>query len=328
MQQNNPCQRSVWNWADKETEGLRSKRRWFWGVEVIAGGVIASGSAWFLWDRSTLEGWQVGLITFGVFAGTLVLIYCLIFLVNLIRAPRKLRRECEIELAKRLGSISVTDPRDQMMIQRWLQSRFGDFNLSVARVAHPDNGFEIRLAIESEADWPLIQKRLRKSHLLKDLDTWKSLTVNDLNARKALLEAIHEKVKSEFSLPIQLDDSYLVNVDKDPKPYLTGQFIVQLFDQLFSKLAGIDNAPLQKWSIECDDDKGVLYFPNRMYPLICSDDSKKRDDVVEWLISASTKFSDLPEAQNAREAYAQAKDKSVTLKKEFAEIRSSEKARG
>ena len=84
---------SSWTRAGKDTENFRSKRTWFFGVETLGSGAIAGLTALMLWDRSASPGWLVGLITFGVFTGGLFLIYGLIYIWNLFRAPYRQRNE-------------------------------------------------------------------------------------------------------------------------------------------------------------------------------------------------------------------------------------------
>ena len=86
--------------ASEDTEEFRSKRGWFLVVEVVGSGVLSGLAAGILWDRSTLKGWQVGLITFGVFVGGFFIIYGLIFLWNLLRAPYRQRNEARVEVEK------------------------------------------------------------------------------------------------------------------------------------------------------------------------------------------------------------------------------------
>jgi len=84
---------SSWARAGKDTDNFRSKRLWFLGVEVLGSGAIAGLASWMLWDKSTLKGWQVGLVTFLVFTIGLLVIYGLIYLWNLFRAPYHQRNE-------------------------------------------------------------------------------------------------------------------------------------------------------------------------------------------------------------------------------------------
>jgi hypothetical protein len=107
-----PLNQSAPSRAGEDNEKFRSKLLWFLGFEVVGSGAIAGLTAWILWDRSKLHGWQVGLITFGVFVGGLFLIYGLIFLWNLFRAPYKQRNEARAmvtKLQKSLGEIGYID---------------------------------------------------------------------------------------------------------------------------------------------------------------------------------------------------------------------------
>lgn len=83
-----------------DTERFRSKGPWFWGVEVIGAGAIAGLTAAVLWEKNILHGWQVGLITFGVFAVGFFVIYGMIFLWNLFRAPYRQRNEARVEIER------------------------------------------------------------------------------------------------------------------------------------------------------------------------------------------------------------------------------------
>ncbi len=85
---------SVYHRACVDTEKFRKdSRAFFWGVEVVGSGVSSSLTAWLLWDKSALHGWQVALITFAVFVVGLFIIYVIIFLWNLFRAPYRQRNE-------------------------------------------------------------------------------------------------------------------------------------------------------------------------------------------------------------------------------------------
>jgi hypothetical protein len=103
---------STWHRASVDTERFRSKRFWFWWVEVIGAGAIAGLTAGILWERSILSAWQVGLITFGVFAIGFLIIYALIFLWNLFRAPYHQRNEVRTLLAERPKPKPLTNRGD------------------------------------------------------------------------------------------------------------------------------------------------------------------------------------------------------------------------
>lgn len=75
---------------------------WFWGVGVIGSGGIAGLTAGILWDRSTLDGWQVGIITFGIFVVGFFLIYALIVLRYLLRESKIRER-----LSRRLSAVKI-----------------------------------------------------------------------------------------------------------------------------------------------------------------------------------------------------------------------------
>jgi len=80
--------------ANKDTKQFRKNSQvWFWGVEVVGSGAIAGLTGGILWNRNTLQGWQVGLITFGAFVIGFFLIYGLVFLWNLFRTPYRQRNE-------------------------------------------------------------------------------------------------------------------------------------------------------------------------------------------------------------------------------------------
>ena len=95
---------SSWARAGRDTDNFRSKRLWFWGVEVVGSGAIAGLTALLLWDRSTLPGWEVGLITFGVFVGGFFLIYGMVYLRFLFRAPYRQRDEAREETVSEKGT--------------------------------------------------------------------------------------------------------------------------------------------------------------------------------------------------------------------------------
>ena len=85
--------------ANKDTKRFRKNSQvWFWGVEVVGSGAIAGLTGGILWNRNALQGWQVGLITFGVFVGGFFLIYGLVFLWNLFRAPYHQRNEARAKV--------------------------------------------------------------------------------------------------------------------------------------------------------------------------------------------------------------------------------------
>jgi hypothetical protein len=85
--------------ARKDTNQFRKNSRiWFWGVEVVGSGAVAGLTANLIWDRNTLHGWQVGLITFGVFVLGFFLMYGLIFLWNFLRSPYRQRNEARTKI--------------------------------------------------------------------------------------------------------------------------------------------------------------------------------------------------------------------------------------
>lgn len=255
--------------------------------------------------------YQVLVPVVGALAGLAIL-----FLIHWFLAPHRVRNEWEIYLAERLMSISVADPRDCMMILRWLQGSF-EINMTVSRAVYRVDAFDIKLLLQNEPAWPHIQKHLRKGQLLKHLDNWGRLVAKDLNMRKRLLEAISEKVRVNFHLPIRLDN---INVDKDARPYLTKYYVANLYDQIFSKMAGIGNRPLEASDFEIDESKGAVYFPNRGSPLVCSNDSEQRKQVIDLLLGSSTSLMGLLEAESAKEAYSKAKDETNRLKGELKDI--------
>jgi len=91
---------SNWQRASKDTERFRSRRLWFCGVEVIGAGAIAGLTAWILWDRTILRGSEAGLITFGFFVVGFFIIYGIIFLWNLFRAPYRQLKEARDEIER------------------------------------------------------------------------------------------------------------------------------------------------------------------------------------------------------------------------------------
>jgi len=91
---------STWQRASTDTEHFRSKCLWFWGVEVIGAGAIAGLATGIIWQRNILHGWQVGLITFGIFVVGLFIIYVIIFLWHLFRAPYRQLHEARDEIER------------------------------------------------------------------------------------------------------------------------------------------------------------------------------------------------------------------------------------
>lgn len=79
---------------------------------MIGAGAIAGLTAGILWERSILSAWQVGLITFGVFAIGFLIIYALIFLWNLFRTPYRQRNEARTLLAERPKPKPLTNRGD------------------------------------------------------------------------------------------------------------------------------------------------------------------------------------------------------------------------
>lgn len=99
--------KSVWHRASQDTEAFRSKKLWFWGVEVIGGGAVAALPTVFLWHSDKLNAFQAGLITFAAFVVGFLLIYCLIFLCHLIYELSPKAKAIEAQRANPSKFISI-----------------------------------------------------------------------------------------------------------------------------------------------------------------------------------------------------------------------------
>jgi hypothetical protein len=85
--------------AFKETENFRkSSKWWFWGVDVVGSAVLAAITAALI--INTLPNWLVGILTFVVFVIGIALIYGIIYLWHLFRAPYKQLGEWKAEILR------------------------------------------------------------------------------------------------------------------------------------------------------------------------------------------------------------------------------------
>lgn len=83
--------------ASKDTENFRnSSKWWFWGVDVLGSAALAAITTALI--INTLPNWVVGVLTFVVFVFGMAVIYGLIYLWNLFRAPYQQRNEARTAL--------------------------------------------------------------------------------------------------------------------------------------------------------------------------------------------------------------------------------------
>ncbi len=97
-------------------------------------GTLSGLTAWVLWDKSSLQGWQVGLITFGVFVVGLFIVYGIIFLWNLFRTPYRQRDEAWKQISQ-LTSLSADSKYYEENAERAFRKHCNDLALLCQDIA-------------------------------------------------------------------------------------------------------------------------------------------------------------------------------------------------
>jgi Na+/proline symporter len=97
---------SSWRRACRDTESFRKDSRvWFWGVEIVGGGALFGLAGSLLGDYYTPSTatpfWQSAYPTIGGAIGVIlgfIIVFALIYVVNLLRAPYRQRDEARIDV--------------------------------------------------------------------------------------------------------------------------------------------------------------------------------------------------------------------------------------
>lgn len=146
-----------WQRASEGTERFRGRLIWFLGVEVLGSGALSALTACISWNADQLKGWQVGLITFGVFVVGLFLIYYLIHIWYLFRLDTKstelykfitLSFKGFVHLNKS-GKLLKLQSKQKKNPEKWLYPVIEYIDLNRQGSAHDDNDVYIKFKIDS-----------------------------------------------------------------------------------------------------------------------------------------------------------------------------------
>ncbi len=132
--------------AYKDTERFRkTSGKWFWGVEVVGSSLLAAVAAYFAF--SNLKNWQVAVLTFLVFAVGLIVIYGIVYFVNLLRAPylqrNELRRMINEQENKPKAKIVASKPTAGIGNARDLERNIDVKNIYAAEVKFYNSSLQV-----------------------------------------------------------------------------------------------------------------------------------------------------------------------------------------
>ncbi len=214
---------SVWHRALRDTENLRnSSPWWFWGVDVLGSAAIASVTASLI--INTIPNWQVGLLTFFAFVIGVVLIYGIIYLWYLFRAPYRQRNEARRtieQLTKQIQSPSPKLPKE--IVNKDQEKHLEDIGRYLEKLKESFPEIETRQGI-FQGNIGKNEGELRQH--LDDVEFWQSIDTYRSNASKvsSIFKQLYQEIKTKAVQIAPLEKEF-----ESQKQYITTQFILSIF---------------------------------------------------------------------------------------------------
>ncbi len=127
-----------------------------------------------------------------------------------------------------------------------------------------DGSLAVNIEPKGTPDWEFLKQHLEKSPIWKAVEEWKEATVDELQARRRLFNAVKTALMEQTGLPI--GNYTIANDEEAVHPYL----LESIYEDLFREAIGM---PITKqWGGQMVvKEKGHLYLPNDRIALVSSD---------------------------------------------------------
>lgn len=163
----------------------------------------------------------------------------------------------------------------------------------------PDSSISVKLFTEDRPEWEYLKQHLAGHPLFSTIEGLKLATAKDVAGRRSLFEWLLGQVKTELGLSVLLDEGS----DNAGQPYLTCFYADHLYDQIFRRVSGLPAYSIEPDQLKVTSDANVNLYNE---PLVVGCDKEHRDRAIRLLIDGPNKFSKIPVANAAGQAYRHA----------------------
>lgn len=217
-----------------------------------------------------------------------------------------------IDILNEIKNIKVVDSNDISFVN-WMLFGKGEYPINLGFASKDSTIMRVTLYVErtKKLEWSCLQQHLERSQLAIEIQEWKQMMSDDLQARLGLLNAIIRKTNSALQNITFYSDLSDYNFNKAKPPYFTLYYIQTIYEHVFNKLisgnmADIESSHFLENYVNLPINRVVLGSPNLV--IMCSNSQDERNNAKSFLLKSQSSLTELPEAQTVRDAYSKVKN--------------------